>query len=47
MITTFCTVVLLVIQGIALNTGVLLFFKGGTLQASSATTSHMGSVLTN
>jgi hypothetical protein len=30
--TTFCTVVLSVIQGIALNTGVLPFAKGRALQ---------------
>ena len=32
MITIFCTVVLSVIQGIALNTGVLPFSKGRALQ---------------
>jgi hypothetical protein len=32
MITIFCTVVLLVIQGVALNTGVLPFSKGRALQ---------------
>jgi hypothetical protein len=32
MITTFCTVVLSVIQGIALNTGVMPFSKGRALQ---------------
>jgi hypothetical protein len=32
MITIFCTVVLSVIQGVALNTGVLLFSKGRALQ---------------
>ena len=33
MITIFCTVVLSVIHGIALNTGVLPFSKGGALQS--------------
>jgi hypothetical protein len=32
MITIFCTVVLSVIQGVALNTGVLPFSKGRALQ---------------
>jgi hypothetical protein len=34
MITIFCTVVLSVIQGVALNTGVLPFSKGRALQAA-------------